>query len=687
MNLANPPSILRLYQDIWVPISHYLDARSIRNLISAGNRQLASTVARSVQSTRFSDFGLILDFEVILNFCQQFDSLEEIIVKTEPGYFASGAPSQALELPSTLTNLDLSFYGVFSLIQPIKLSQAVPSLTRLSLSAHHAPKRHRLSDFDWPPLLEHLSLRQSLSLCISPRGIAQLPRSLSSISLSWLAASSADEDDLKRGFGFQMVSYEWPLSLTALTLDNSLSCVNIEHLPRTLTSLDTSANYTLKSDFPLTSEAVIFPWRVFFPKLRNLVLGKYNDDSGHIRLLRTILLPDALNSKTVEQFISNGFWRDIPSSSVFSHEYPSYDAICLPFAFWENSRPELITELDLLAHLIKNTVFPNLMSSDPLIAYTLPSETHFKGTIVTKENDAPFRAGLLDINAYRSTLHLAHLPASVTSLRCRALLGSNGTTDLVKGDSFPPNLSSLDIHELTPSTVSILPHTLTDLDISLSDTHIWDLVATRCVSLKKLNVFLEDDWKTDIDLASISSRSLLEFRLQLPLSARYANRPKLAQFFRSPSAVWSPILPPSVTRLFLRGGHSIDASVLVVLNLPNLKRLDIAGFVWKSADSPAFPEASGMAPHDLIRCLPQNLRQLRFLHNAKADMTATGTEIIQLLPRSLLQIQDRRHFGIPNEMKTPEFWPLLPPYLQSWCRMTDRMVFENVAFEPSGFLS
>ena len=650
--------ILRLYHDLWLHLCHYLDARSLANLIFTGNPTIASHVVRNTRSTRFHGGGLIWNLKPLLNFSKRFQSIQELIISTKQMTCLALKPNTTLTLPPTLTTLDLSFYGIFSAIQPIRLSQAVPVLTRLSLDNHGSRKPHMLSDFDLPLSLQTLCLECNPDvLGLTPQGIAQLPRTLADLSMAYL---SHDQEHERQGVKHRFDSYLWPLSLTSCRLRSDHTNLRLEHLPRTVTRLDISRHIeqeTLSGQFELSH----FPWRVFFPRLRNISLPNQDSRTSLSGHLQSLIMPRFMDETKVESFMNSGFWLlSDELGPIWKDTYPTYERIKMPN--WQLCSQQVEEDLEILAPYLKRTSIPGIPYENKLYKLFSPLKK-VKFSYGTSQGDEPFPSGTRTLHSVWPYVHAALVPSSVTTLNVGNLIGSGLSKDqrCLEGD-LPVSLLSLTMGgDCSLDWLSIIPRTLTHLSVKLSSASEWDLLATRLVSLSKLKVLLSVSWNRYDPLMCFMSQQLGSLTItQSRQSDIPPAEPSLHQFFPNP-----PIFPPSLTRLFLKT-DTVLASILPKLPR-SLTKIKISSFAWTSEE-----ETEKISPQAAIQGLPPNLRILEFISTPDDwdNSKSVSWEVLRELPRSILSFKENDHFQFPpsTDLQGETFINTMPPYLVHFMR-------------------
>lgn len=653
------PPILSLYTDIWTQVTPHLDLGSLRNLILCSDARLSRAVGHAVRFARFDSSNSecsILSMERILSFCKTLPSIEELVVHADYYQRVLRTPFTASNLPSTLASLELSFYGVFSLIQPIQLSNVVPLLTKLSLDNKDGSECHCLADFDLPPLVTDLSLISADRMAVSAQGIAQLPRNLTSLALSWYT------DMEKLGgleFGADLKSYEWPLTVTSCTLSSSKGPLRIEHLPRTLEYLDVIGQMVFSTSF---EGRVLFPWRVFFPRLHTIKFWHYLSSQNHPQLLDTLVRPDALDSS---HFISSGFWNLPASVLEVPTTYPNYRCLELPDEFWESFTYDDGEEMmKTLAPFLQSTSLPRMPLSAPYSGLIPPqSQVTLSSPEVYK-----YSSNLEVLDAQYSPVMLPSLPPSLTELNCQQLVVPG--SDLPVTDGFPPKLRKLTIQRRSAlDAVTHLPSTLTYVDCIIASPQIWNLMATELSSLRKLNACLTRPWDPSAHLSPFQSQCFEDVYLRLFYPADEDEEINFEQFFGA-NAVW----PPTMRILRLGVRKRFEAQYLAIMPR-QLKELYLNHFYWTTISSypnnPA-PEIDGPA---LLRSLPPKLRKLSLeSENQYIGGPKVGWQALEHLPRTLVSFMEDGLFDYPKDENGlhADVAAVLPPQIQRFTRSTRR---------------
>lgn len=642
--------ILRLYRDVWAQIALYLDSRSTNNLCIVGNIQLASSVSRETRSYRYLHPGLFLDVGALLNTCNRFPSLEELVLTTPQFLSLPKEPFAPLHLPSTLTTLDLRFYGCLTLVKATKLASSTPSLLSLTLDNKRDTKLHRLADFELPSNLKSLSLLKPEAVCLSPQGIANLPRGLTNLSLSWCTKK---EDEPVRATAIN--KYHWPLTLTSCTLA-SADNILLENLPRTVTTLDMSEQEFFSTEFQTEEYEFAFPWRVFFPRLKNLLLALLPMALSAQPILKSILIAETLNSNDVEKFISSGFWH-MPTvfedkSGVITYP-PSYDVLSLPFNVYTDQTNE---DWEEIAPLLSKTDVRRLFINSYILSL-IPCPTEVSWFEDSRSGAKPIPFGVRKITAYFSQIPVEYLPASVTSLECGNLYLRNADGPLRSSEvALPTSLTELRSPGLLRADIALLlPASLTEVTLLIDSAATWKTIAVGLVSLRSMSIELQHPWNCFDCLEPIRSSTLESVSIAL-LVVQY-NSSRYRQFF-SPT-----VFPSSLRSLELRGSNS-DPSVLAILP-QQLLELTIWGFHWDPPeDTLPCHEADGKSIADLIRCLPPKLRKLELKIPTGFNMSVLASwNSLKDLPRSLLYFKHQGHFDEPKPQEMEEAIQSLPPYL------------------------
>lgn len=643
----NSASIHRLYKELWKLILPLLNLSDVTKLITVGNPQLAAKVSQSVQCVRWTHPGPYIDLDAFMSLCNRLQrtkdgasSLREIFLEPVDHYMVVKTPIQPIVFPQTVTSLSLHFAQVFTAVLPLDLKQLLPHLLCLSLKGVQS-SQFELEALQLPPHLESLTLSsESTYPRILPKWLSSLPRALQSLSLQGIW----EPLDLKSGnLGRNEAPIVWPPSLTHLALF-SRDDVPIEHLPRTVTSLDLRGSDIITA-FPELDEKIVFPWRRFFPYLYRIKLPALRSRYGHHveLLIRTIVLDDVLEASTVDSFIASGFW-DLPSLRHLQTEfgrrkdpYPLFKHI----EFHERTYVDipsaiLMSELEALSPQLKNVDF---------------------GCIPVLHTDLlPFIAATTWLDL---TMHLpktpVSIPPSVTAISARTMDLSSATPNLLKidcshlrargepigpGDSFPPKLTSLSTNYFDGplECAEGLPISLTYLHLGISSPEAWTVIAERLLNLRTLKLSISQVWTSEEPLAKISSSHLEEVCLDVSSAIAYPYRPKLGGFFVQPSP-----FPSSLKSLQLQHSFSWWHSSVLAALPPNLTSLDIDQINWDpqqghdtdgGISAAPYPGTEGMDAAALIKCMSPKLRSLRIAGSRAAPQIKT----LRHLPPSITKL-------------------------------------------------
>lgn len=541
---------------------------------------------------------------------------------------------------------------MFEAVDGFNFALKTPNLLELSLiGSAAAGSTTMLSSFSLPPALELLTLRPfNISLiALTSSDIDLLPRSLVSLDLKakWNEATIFKHS-------------RWPPSLTFLRLESAR--VLLDYLPRSLVTLDLSEVLYLETSFPSATDGLVFPWRVFFPLLTRLLLALHICiPLAPSLLLSSIVAPDAREIQSAENFIAT-LTSSSPVGGVEVEatptKFPPFTIIGLPHAFY--SHDDLSSLLHPVAAYIGETLFK---VGDSLYDFATLKDCsrYLSASILFDYETENARSTLL---GPKLEVEASTLPSMLKTLKCTTLLDHQaGKVAGLPSGSDLPKLTTLHLRDYhgTP-TLSILPDTITDLQIAIKLPEEWDLIATRLVSLRSLSIMLETPLNCSAPLTPIKSclsSILITFTQSSDAPSLFdPSKPRLSEFFSSPSP-----LPPTITKLLLKG-ENIHASILAVLP-PRLLELNIEGLAW--GDLPheiltPFPAGANLSPDDLIKSLPSKLRIMSITGFRDANQQIVSTSCLRHLPRSLGSFTSSRLFTY-TEFSGPETFNMFPASL------------------------
>lgn len=694
--------ILGLSSSLWEPIASFLKFEDLLNLISIGCPQLTTAVTRNTRSIVWQQAGPFLDLDSFLDTCERIASpihgrsiLNQLRIEPLIARIAVKLPTKPLSFPPQLTELSLRFHGAIALVLPLKLSELLPGLCSLSLE-DTCPVNFAIEDLDLPERLHSLTLLpvsfKYPSIDVSM--IYLLPRTLESLSIH------CDWPDFQ---DHHLLAFAWPPGLTALEIANGSYELFLESLPRSVTHLDLSSCDLLSTGFPSNSATLDFPWRRFFPRLHSLILPNDNDplEFSSTRLLRTLVLDDALGASKVDYFMASGFWGKVPSllhlqtpEGRATERYPPFTSLTLPrFFFQKLSQDFWLEELGALSPYLQGADFGPLCVVPPSLTPLMKATRSFA---ITSTDDGLDALKLYSfspaVTALRHTtkIRISNIPPTLTRLESFGIVESCDSDGFLDGETFPESLTFLDLisgnHH--PKLYKMLPKALSVLKIAIKSCQEWSLIAERLVNLKELRVIIEPTWTCTSPLAPITSTQLEKLNIMTKGEwQRPWDTPKLREFFVQPS-----ILPASLRTLDLFEWSEVNdttwhASIMALLPR-NLTSLTINSMQWE--DSPvSYPEARSMSAEDLIKCLPSGLKYL-FLGAPPAgphpgpQRNMPRIEIVQFLPRSLTSLHIADLFDCEGTT-IDAVYPLLPPYL-SWADLLP-LDCDLSKLRPSGFLN
>lgn len=582
-------------------------------------------------------------------------------------------PLEPLAFPSTLTTLSMLFKGVFTLITPIKLSTALPSLTSLQLADQSREVTFALEDLDIPPLLESLDLLYPRHYPKLPKNwVASLPRGLLRLSYGYSTAEDASEP----------TTYEWPPSLSYLAISNDSEVgIVLEHLPRTVSELSLLHIEAIITQFTNSPFGLVFPWRRFFPRLTALYLPHYLFEPDYSRLLATIVLENELDTSKVDHFIASGFW-DIPTIlPPQTGPYPTYRTLGVPKETWTTDPDHMEAIMPTLAPLLKHTNLTHFSGDMSLLRF-LPSITDISPE--SWANNITLSDNIESISCEDEFLRISELPANLTWLSCGIIKGSGDEYDFAPQDTFPSKLSTLFLNSVLShhTLFNALPVTLTSLSIQLGIPEAWNLVAQRLINLESLDVWMVPRWHCLKPLSPISSKKFTTMRFSLWSSFEYPNaKAKLSEFFSESSSLF----PPTLHTLNIHNGPWHSSIIATVPK--SLTSLSIDGLEWSSNEPSKnstlmpYPEAHGMSDEDLIKSLPPKLQTLGLYRGHEEKEVKPKIELIQHLPRSI------RWFGtdiFETHLERSQLLPLLPSKLATYA-IVPEILGEDL--RPSGYLN
>ena len=602
------PPILRLHGDVWSIISEMLDLTSIYQLMMLGSIHLSSSLARYIKSIKHYDIGPVLDLTALLRTAHRLHSLESITVLATTPCSMVRYPVLLDSFPPKLRSLNLSLKTAYELFAGLDLAKLTPNLKDLALSGERTTSVP-LSAFLLPPTLEVLSLRShSVMVSLDPHGLAQLPQALTSLNLNitWTA----------------LFCPLWPPLLTHLQLKGVGAEFMIESLPRNLVSLDLYSLYGLGTSFPSPRKQLVFPWRVFFPRLTQLrlphVLAR---DFVPSAILKSVVTTEACDIEVVNAFISSLPPGANPSNDVEMvplPTHPTFTKLSLPGSFWTQLTEKLAIQLQAVAPYIRNTDLSLFSANDSNLKHAGAITSAGIGSTTSETEKLP------------STL--TRLEGALTIVKCLKLV-EDSTDDPTMIDSVNfPTLSTLALYDrLSILALSCLPNTITDLRISIQDSVEWDLIVTTLVQLRNLKIGLLPLWQCPTELEAVASPHLTTFSLMSDSNVAWPSKPNYYEFFSSPS-----LLPPTVTDLSIIGA-SIDISVFAVLPR-SLIHLELNGVAWteqKPSLEKCFPEGANLVSDELIKSLPPRLRSVNLFRGYSPDKTPINPDCLQFLPNTL----------------------------------------------------
>lgn len=712
--------ILRLYGDHWTSISFFLDATSVQSLLCVGSPRLVSLLTRSVRHMALGGYLAYLDYNRIFAAFSRFTAIEKISIEPSMDIIRAKFIRGRLLLPNTLTALSVKATGVAHDFAYDKLNLAIltPHLKHLHLEGGYPGSTIGLKDFLLPSGLQTFNLSLSPKMLLLEKGeIDTLPKGLTSLALTI-------------GLWPEFDKYEWPLSLTALTLENLDGEVRIESLPRTLHEFISRGTIEWVTAYQSPDEGEVcrkekvhFPWREFFPYLQVFEIYPIAvlDTSN---LLRSFIKSDPLDRTSTLKFISSSYW-DLPSLRSDTPVTTTFKRLWIPnmFANTVEDQAHLERELQELAPLLATTKFWTYPDLPVAMLKYLPSANSMLLIEDTKETDQ-LSLGARDIYGSTHKVHLSILPSGVRDLQCGGII-TNSADGATKEAStaaikFPPHLTSLEVTDaLSVPLLSILPTTLTSVALYLCQPEEWNLVAERLISLVSLRINLKH-WVCPraTKLARIASTYPLKLSIDMgrAMSVKTPEEsPFLVEFFGDDldlvaSAAASPLPQSSLTHLTIANGNIFAVHPTIIPRLPaGLKHLNITfdpkaetcppyplpADIQHSIDVPRAPGSFIDSPPNysaLLRFLPSGLRSLKFNLDEKttsnhADLLFADSAL-GLLPRGLVELHTnafKSSYAASETDRREHIIKLLPPNLSSFDVSNSLSVLGTMYFKGKNF--
>lgn len=602
----NPP-ILLLYPEIVSHIALYLDIYSLKRLGIAGNARLVALLKLGVRNIFTPKYMMFLDLKAIFALSDGYKCIEIVKIRPVRDTTPAKIPAEALELPHTITELNVRFPGSVSLFLDNSLIKQLPRLRRLRLSSGETSRKATLSGIQFPSQLESLELfARPGELRYAKGDIDCLPKGLITLALP------LPEEGLP-----QFDKYEWPLSLTHFELDTSYNqSILIELLPRTVSKLIcwNVPNWKTTFNSQETLSEISFPWRSFFPHLSHLQLEAL-DPSFNSDLLKTLLLHDALPKPLVDDFIKNSYWN-LPSLQAGELTYAKFISLWIPSPYAGVSLDNVKAEFQLLVPFLAET---NLWLYPELPMELFKHTPRVKSTTINADSTetTQFSVSLEELTCNSCKVHLSILPKGLRSIYCSGFMEINEDGTIIEGlekhIKIPPTLTSLHCIEsrLPDLFIHELPRNLTKLRIMLGNPDQWDLVATRLSGLVSLIANFDANWVCDSSrtLALLTSKSIIAVTLAQELTSTPSKVP-WSEFLHNCSSGTSP-LPPTITKLSIVSNTDtipIDAA----LALPKgLVALLLDGINWfPSTETSAHYNPTGLSIEEILLRLPPKIRKL-----------------------------------------------------------------------------
>lgn len=634
--------ILRLESDAWSSITALLFFDEVRNLLLTGNRKLTQLVGNTARSFMIERRLHSIDLDCILHTAKSTPNLREIHIQAWIGGYKLIAPLRHLDFPSKLTKL----IGVFTnalnfFLVAHDISQLAPTLTHLHLRGVFE-SRLELGNLRFPPNLQTLALESSVIVIQKEEEIANLPRTLTNLELK-----TRGLPDISRNV--------WPPELSLLHLHNLHADTTIEHLPRTLCDLMLYAmRGKMRTSFKSERSGghFAFPWRQFFPLLTHFE-NHYPFDGPLHATIKSIVVSDAYEASTVNEFVSSGFWSLQQPTWVLSAPYPLFKTIDIA-----EEMAELATTARDLAPWLREIVDIGGVSREA-IRY-LPSVRSLRAL------DEPFNFDVTDENAF--------LPTQIEKLTCPSIslsaierlprlerlsvtsFGASEGDDVgLHSVKWSSNLKLLaTTSKLQAPALLNLPSSLTDLGVAITTHAAWTVIATHLIHLRTLSLELNLKWwnvdePIDQPLTPMKSDTLekLVLRFQSAPSEKIA-RPFADEFFGKHSP-----LPASIKRLVLNS-ISTDSPVPVTVfpSLPrNLVELTLVSFIdWENPHFFVEPHVASMTPSELLASLPRGIESLNMQkYGTEAESSRRSYESLAFLPQTLCHFGTTGLFTMPSQ--------------------------------------
>lgn len=649
--------LLQLYSDIWTHITDLLDIEDLRKLLCTGNPTLQSLLKRSTRSLNcLWKSTRSVDLDRLLTLSNQLECLESVSFDCIYQTIWMKKSSQELILPRTLTSLSLKLSHTADRLLCCDLASQVPNLKKLSLTGA-VSRSLRVGSFELPSTLEELCLHvHNGAISIMEGDLERLPRALV---------------DLRLAPVYEMVvrkSTEWPPHLTFLQINASSCKIDIDTLPRTLTSLQVDDSRGLKTKF--ASEDVEFPWRLYFPRLVRLVVSPSEPMSSNF--FASLLLDDVVpHENFVETWHTDPSLPDLALAPSSKAAYPLLQLFSGPTPF---DHPSFTLEsVKRLAPLLTSL---NMWVTDEMPLTFLEFFPSLK--TLTRDEDLPkgikLPPSIVDLDCKK--VYIQDLPPHLHTLRCTSLIGieqEDGSTTL-DGCHLPQSLEYLFyLKNVLPLAIArMLPPKILTCCVDLGTVEgvqrpgeVWHELATRLPSLTNLVLDIRD-WDFE-PLTPLSSTNCDTLSLQFADGFGFeATRPRLNEFFNAFPA-------GQLKSLDLHSGTT-KWPLAMIPELPqSLTELRIWSASWISTTKEEFPLGHSMSPEELIAALPPTLGLLFLMgENGDAKETPKDAEVLTHLPHNLGFILSSDLFKAPelNDDDAKVSWARglakrLPPNLSS----------------------
>lgn len=602
-------SLLVLPIEVIDLLSRYLVKDDLLNLMSTGNRALATRLRQVSNVTLHWKNSRFCDWNRCLPFLRGFSKLRELSMSTEMPVHRTKTMLDFERLPSNLTSLSLNFYHALELVWTENTFKGFVSLTHLSVSQpgllETIPERnvHLASLFASLPSLEHLFLASegpTVAYYYDIEDLQSLPSSFLSLDIN--LTPHARNHSFGAFFPTDVVVALPPtklqhlgLKIPGILLDIAPWASDLRHL-QIYTGLFTFKGAAIER---FTSRSGT-PIRYMMPKLRTLLLPhNYQltwDVLETLPLTLTHLGGYVLSPSDKEPLARlNREHRD----KVPLNERPG--------------APRMLKKLELLPP------FRDIGSARLILPY-FESLASFVSLILPEGSFDVLPSELQDVYVETLSGPLALIPNSVTSITCHNLniddentvKQPNGSTTSYLGREAPSQLRhlvSLNVRGSTFTTdmISLLPRSLEQFQVSLGGIEPVQALCTRA-NVERLLPKLKSLCLEFLFLHGWDSRSEFE--------------------------VTADILPTSLVSLELRGPYRLDGSSVSNQSLsrhPNLTSLTLI---------------TAKPPQEQLPHLPPGLLRLKMMLSSPFDLNKPqDVALMQLFPPNLTELHMEVHMA------------------------------------------